>query len=163
MEFLDIVDEKDKAIGRASKKEIYEKKLLHRIVHVLVFNNKGEMALQLRSRYASFCPLHWCTSAGGHVRSGESYEEAALRELKEEIGTAAKIDFAHKDIYTVSGNFKKFLATFKTEFNGSFRINPKEVDRVEFFSLDEVQKMVSSGEKFHPELLFLLRKYFNIS
>ncbi|MDO8741375.1 MAG: NUDIX domain-containing protein [Candidatus Woesearchaeota archaeon] len=162
MEFLDSVNENDEITGRASKKEIYEKQLLHRIVHVLVFNDKGEMALQLRSKCTSFCPLHWCTSAGGHAQSGESYEKAALRELKEEIGTMAKIDFAHKDLYTVTGNFRKFLATFRTVFNGSFKINPVEVEKVEFFSLDKIQKMIKDREKFHPELLFLLRKHFNM-
>lgn len=162
MEFSDIVNENDEAVGKASKKEIYEKQLLHRIVHVMVFNGKGEMALQLRSKNTPFCPLHWCTSAGGHVQSGESYEAAALRELKEEIGAEAKIDFAYKDLYTVSGNFRKFLVTFKTMFDGSFKINPAEVEKAEFFSLDEIQKMANNGEKFHPELLFLLRKHFNI-
>ena len=81
MEFLDVVNENDEVVGKASKKEIYEKSLTHRIVHVFVFNDKGEMVLQVRSKDSPFCPLYWDTAASGHVQSGESYEEAAFKEF----------------------------------------------------------------------------------
>jgi isopentenyldiphosphate isomerase len=45
VEYLDVVDKDDHVIGRASKAEIYRKKLRHRIVHVLVFDRKGRMLL----------------------------------------------------------------------------------------------------------------------
>ncbi len=176
MEFLDIVNENDEIVGKASKKEIYEKLLTHRIVHIFVFNDKGEMTLQVRSKDSPFCPLHWCTAAAGHVRSGESYEEAALRELNEEVGIKAELTFAYKDLYEYTDAYddaninklgirkglKKFLATFKTIHNGPFKINPAEVEEIEFFSLDKVQEMINDGEKFHPELLFILNRHFGI-
>ena len=162
MEFLDVVDENDNVIGKASKKEIYEKLLPHRIVHVLVFNDRDEMCLQLRSKYVSFCPLHWCTAVGGHVQSGETPEQAALREYEEEIGTTSDIVPFSKDLYVHAGVLKKFLITFKTKYNGPFRLNPKVVEKVEFFNLEEIQEMIDNGEKFHPELLFLLEKRFGI-
>jgi isopentenyldiphosphate isomerase len=70
MEFLDVVDKDDHVIGRASKKDVYARKLRHRIVHVVVFDRKGRMLLQLRSRACVFSPSHWATSAAGHVQSG---------------------------------------------------------------------------------------------
>jgi isopentenyldiphosphate isomerase len=97
MEFIDVVNENDEVIDNAPKNEIYEKKLLHRIVHVFVFNDKGELALQLQSLNKKFCPHHWATSATGHVKSGESSEQAAIRELEEEIGIKTKIDLFWKD------------------------------------------------------------------
>jgi isopentenyldiphosphate isomerase len=162
MEFLDVVNERDEVVGKASQDEIYEKKLSHRIVHVLIFNDRGEMALQLRSRNKSFCPKHWTTSVGGHVKSGERYEEAALREVEEEVGIRKRIELAYKDVYHDHRGFEKFLVTFKVMFNGPFKINPEEVEKMEFFSLDEIQDMINNGEKFHPELLFLLKKHFDI-
>ena len=126
MEFLDIVDENDNVIGKASKEEIYRKLLLHRIVHIFIFNNKGEMALQLRSKDKSFCPGYWSTVEGGHVQSGETYEEAVLREFKEELGTKTEIIFAYKDLYNDSMGLQKFLVTFKSVSNGPFKVNPKE-------------------------------------
>jgi len=164
MEFLDIVNEKDEVVGKAPRDEIYNKLLTHRIVHVLIFNKKQEMALQLRAN-VNFCPHHWCTSAGGHVKSGEQPEYAAQRELQEELGVNPKLEFFSKDIYV--DNFrgtglKKILITFKSTYSGPFKINPEEVEKIEFFTLEKIQTMIDSGEKFHPELLFLLRKHFGV-
>jgi isopentenyl-diphosphate delta-isomerase len=165
MEINDIVNDKDEVIGKATCDEIYEKFLNHRIVHILIFNDKGEMALHLRSKYKPFCPNYWCTPAGGRVQSGESYEKAALRELGEELGIRIKIHFAYKDIYIDHKDetaLKMFLATFRADYNGPFKINPAEVKKIGFFSLDKIKEMINKGEKFHPELLFLLKKYFKI-
>lgn len=162
MEFMDVVNEKDEVIGRVLLDEIYDKKLTHRIVHILIFNKKGEMALHFRSSQKSFCPHHWSTPVGGHVMSGESYEEAALRESEEELGIKPKITLLHKDMYEDQRGIKKFLCTFKAFYEGPFKINPMEVEKLEFFCLCKIQQMINSGDKFHPELLFLLRKHFNI-
>lgn len=160
MEILDVVDKNDNVIGNAPKEEIYKKSLCHRIVHILIFNKKGDMALQLRSANVSFCPNHWSTSVGGHVQSGESNEAAALREYEEELGKKTKLEFFSKDFYVGPGSPEKFLITFKTEYDGPFNPDPNAVEKVEFFSMKEIKSMISSGEKMHPELLFLLEKYF---
>ncbi len=164
METLDIVNENDEVVGQASYREIYEKLHAHRIVHILIFNNEGKMALQLRSKTKSFCPQHWSTSVGGHVQAGESYEQAALREMREEIGVETTFDLIAKDSYIdiSRNNFQKFLATFRTIYEGSLNLNPEEVEKFEFFSLKEIQEMIDQGEKFNPELLFLLKKHFGL-
>jgi isopentenyldiphosphate isomerase len=162
MEILDVVNDKDEVVGEALIKDIYEKKLLHRIVHILIFDKKGKMALHLRSKHKSFCPEHWSTPVGGHVQKGETYERAALREFQEELGIKRKVEFAYKDFYSDKLGNKKFLTTFKAVYEGPFKINPEEVEKIEFFSLEKIRGMIQKGEKFHPELLFLLRKHFNI-
>lgn len=160
-ELLDIVDLSDRVIGKAERKEIYQKSLCHRIVHVLIFNDEGKMALQLRSDKVSFCPGHWSTTVGGHVRSGETYEEGARREYEEELGLiSGNLEFLGKDFYDIS-DLNKFLTTFKTTFSGPFKPDAEAVERVDFFTLDEIRDMIKKGDKFHPELLFLLKKYFN--
>ena len=160
---MDVVNEADEVIGQAEHNEVYEKKLAHRICHILIFNDEGKMALQLRSRHKKFCPNHWVTAVGGHVQAGESYEQAALREMKEEVGVQIPVTFLRKDRYDHPVlNIIKFLGTFTAKYNGPFEVNPEEVDTVEFFSLDEIKKMIADGEKFHPELLFLLRNAYGI-
>ena len=159
MEYLDVVDKKDKVIRKASKKEVYEKKLIHRIVHILIFDKKGRMALQLRSK-VFFCPYCWSTAVGGHVKSGESCEKAALREFKEELGVKRKLEFFSKDFYQAKDIPNKFLYTYKAVYEGPFKVNKKAVEKIEFFTMKEIAKMIKNKEKFHPELLFLLKKYF---
>ena len=160
MEYLDIVDKEDKVIGTAPKEEIYVRCLLHRIVHVLIFNDKDELALQLRTKNLNWCPGHWSTTVGGHVQAGETYEQGALREYQEELGTTSNLELFSKDYYSVEGIAPKFIVTFKTVFNGPFHPDADAVERVDFFSIYQLKQMIASGEKFHPELLFLLNKYF---
>ncbi len=160
MEILDIVDINDNVIGTATRDEVYQKLLGHRIVHVLIFNSKNEMALQLRSRNVSFCPNHWSTAVGGHVQSGENYEEAALREYEEELGTTSALQFLNKDLYQIENRPNKFLTTFKTIYNGPFKKDEEAVEKIDYFSLEKIREMIRDGEKFHPELLFILQKHF---
>ncbi len=160
-ESLDHVDESDIVLEALPREEIYGRKLRHRIVHILIFNEKGEMALQLRSRQKSFCPLHWSTAVGGHVQAGESYEQAALREFQEELGTTASLTEAWRDDYYSEGQgIPKKLVTYTTVFEGPFTVAQDEVERVEFFSLDRVREMLEANEKLHPELLFILEKHY---
>ncbi len=132
----------------------------HRIVHVLIFNDEGKMALQLRSPNVSFFPNAWSTTVGGHVQSGESYDQGALREYQEELGAVSLLEPFSKDVYKAEGKPEKFIYAFKTTFNGPFKPDPVDVSKVDFFSLDDIKAMVAKGEMFHPELLFLLEKYF---
>jgi isopentenyldiphosphate isomerase len=160
MEYLNIVNKKDEVIGVASKEDVYKRSLCHRIVHVLIFNDKNEMALQRRSDNVSFCPNHWSTAVGGHVQSKEKNEEAALREYKEELGVSSRLEFFSKDYYEAKGTPNKFLLTFKTIYNGPFYPDKSVVKQVDFFTIKRIREMIKNKEKFHPELLFLLRKYF---
>jgi isopentenyldiphosphate isomerase len=161
MEHLDIINENDEITGSAPRNEIYQKGLLHRIVHILIFNDKGEMALQLRSENVGFCPLHWSTSVGGHVESGETEEKAAFREYEEELGESSNIKLLYKDLYEKDG-LRKMLVTFKAVNNGPFDYDRSDVKDLQFFSLAGIQNMVDNNEKLHPELLFLLAKHFGI-
>lgn len=75
-----VVDENDEVVGTMPISEAHANGTLHRISIVYVENNKGEILIQ--SRVDGFLDH----SAAGHVDPGESYEEAAQRELFEELG-----------------------------------------------------------------------------
>lgn len=160
MEYLDIVDKNDNVIWVAEKKEIYEKYLTHRIVHILIFNDKNEMALQLRSSEVTYCPNYWSTSVGVHVQSWETYEEAAFREYKEELWINISIEKFSKDYYQKIWDTNVFFVTYKSIYNWPFYLDLWAVQKVEFFSIEKIKEMIKNWEKFHPELLFILNKYF---
>src|SRR5579863_6783618 len=85
-DIFDIVNERDEVIGRKPRSEVHARGLLHRAVHVLVFNARNEVFLQKRSMKKDRQPGLWDSSASGHVDTGESYDACAVRELREEIG-----------------------------------------------------------------------------
>ena len=84
-EIFDVVDSNDQVIDQRPRSEVHRLGLLHRAIHLLVFNSKGELFLQKRSMKKDCFPGTWDSSASGHVDSGEDYDICALREHLEEL------------------------------------------------------------------------------
>jgi isopentenyl-diphosphate delta-isomerase len=85
-ELFDVVDADDHVVSQAPRHEVHARKLLHRAIHVLVHDVKGNLFLQRRSLSKDTFPGCWDSSCSGHVDAGEDYETAAWRELGEELG-----------------------------------------------------------------------------
>lgn len=81
-----MVDINDCVIDVKRRGEVHAKGLMHRAVHILVFNSAGQLFLQKRSMNKDENPGQWDSSAAGHVDSGEEYLDCAIRELEEELG-----------------------------------------------------------------------------
>jgi len=86
-EYLDILDELGKSTGKIClKSEAHKKGYYHNTAHVWFFTSEGEILLQQRAVTKKIYPLLWDVSIAGHVDAGETIEQAAVRETKEEIG-----------------------------------------------------------------------------
>lgn len=99
-ELLDILDEFGKYTGNSVlKSEAHKKGLFHATVHIWFYTATGEVLFQKRSATKETFPNYWDVSVAGHVLAGETIEDAALREVKEEIGIAIlKTDLVKIDI-----------------------------------------------------------------
>ena len=87
MEVFPLVNEAGEVIGKATRQECHSgSKLLHPVVHLHIFNQKGDLFLQKRSLSKDIQPGKWDTAVGGHVDYGETIEEALRREVREELG-----------------------------------------------------------------------------
>ena len=162
VEMLDIVDENDVVIGSSAKDDVYAQKLLHRIVHVLVLHpQRPAIYLQKRSATKSFLPNYYCTSAGGHVHSGETHREAATRELQEEIGITNPIEEVDSFIFTGENGHQRFIKVFVTKASDGFSFTDGEVCDGGFFSVCNAKKMIDVGEKIHPQLKACFDRLFN--
>ncbi len=160
-EIFDIVDEQNKVTGQASRQEVHgNPSLIHRVVHVLVFNPKGELFLQKRSRCKDVHPGKWDTSVGGHVDAGESYDDAALREMREELGIQGiKLEFLHT--YLHKNSFEsEFVQSYRCCWDGSIRTDPEEIEEGRFWSLKEISD--SDPLLFTPNFLDELKRFENL-
>lgn len=166
MEMLDIIDDDDRVIGQTTRPEIYARAYPHRVVHVVFQKSTGEIALQKRGANQSFLPGHWGPGVGGHVQAGESCEAAARREAREEVGALlSHLEYLGKYWYHFSTNgtaSKKVVAVFRTPWDDTLAPTSDEGDEIQFLSLGQISDMIRNGEKFMPELLFILEKEFNI-
>lgn len=85
-ELLDIVNEQDEVIGQADRDEVHRIGLLCRLVYVCFYTANGDIIFQKRSLTKKNDPGKLTTAASGHVSSGQSYVNAAIREAFEETG-----------------------------------------------------------------------------
>ena len=86
-EYIDIVDEYGKPLGKSELKSvIHQKGYYHHTAHVWFYTQDGNILLSQRSAKKSICPLMWDVSVAGHIDAGETPKQAAIREIKEEIG-----------------------------------------------------------------------------
>jgi isopentenyl-diphosphate delta-isomerase len=151
-ELLDLVNEADEVIGVVKRGEAnQDPKLLHREVAVIIYDDKGRVLFQQRSKRKLVNPGIWTESCAGHVPKGMSPKVAAHRELKEELGFDTKLEFVEKSLarrpnethltYWFIGKFPRG-AKVETE--------PAEVEQVRFLSERDLEKLVNSGEKYDP-------------
>ena len=151
-EFMDLVNDSNEVIGVATQKEVYDNKLNHRIVHVFVINPEtNEIYFQKRAESKSYLPGYYCTSAGGHVKSGESYYDAAKRELSEELGLDCSIKKIAEIVF-VDNNHKRFIELFTAFAESGFNFKDGEVASGEFLDFEKAFYLISKGEKIHPQL-----------
>ncbi len=158
-EIFDIVDEEDHIIGQATRKQVHgNPDLIHRVVHILVFNSKNEVYLQKRDKNKDVQPGKWDTSVGGHVDKGESYQNAAAREMKEELGiTGAGFDFLYK--YRMQNNYEsEYVSTYHCLWDGDIKTNVEEIEEGRFWQLHEIDAKADSGI-FTPNFLDEIHRY----
>lgn len=121
---------------------------------VLIFNDKRECALQKRAAHDTSYPSHWDFAAAGGIDMGESPNDAAVRELREELGIDAKPVYIGDYVYRDEKAEDK-LSVYRLVHSGPFSPDPNEVEEVHFFSLQAIEDMLQAEEKFHPEFPFL--------
>jgi isopentenyl-diphosphate delta-isomerase type 1 len=162
-EILEVVDKDGKVLGLAKRSEIHgNPSLLHRVVHILVFDGKGRLLLQRRSMSKDVAPGKWDTSVGGHVDPGENILDAARREMKEELGVEeCRLDYLYA--YLFSNRIEsELVSTFFCEYNGGFAFNKDEIEEIAFWDMkkikEQIGKNVFSGHLEKEISLYLKKK-----
>jgi 16S rRNA (adenine1518-N6/adenine1519-N6)-dimethyltransferase len=159
-EIFDVVDEDDQVIGQLPRSVVHAQGLLHRAVHVFVFDAQGALLLQLRSAAKDEYPLCYTSSASGHLGAGESYDEAAPRELEEELGlTGCPLERLHKFPAGPETSLEHTVL-YRTRSDQPLRIDPHEIAEATFHSLEEIAAMrLREPEEFSPCFVTLFEWY----
>jgi 16S rRNA (adenine1518-N6/adenine1519-N6)-dimethyltransferase len=154
-----VVDPNDCVIGAAPRAEVHANNLLHRAVHVLLFNAAGELFLQKRSAAKDRHPLVWDSSAAGHVDAGEDYDVAAIRELEEELGVTTELQRVVK-LPASEQTGQEFIWLYRGRHDGPFRLAPSEIELGEFFPPELVDRWTAARpQEFAPGFLECWRAY----
>lgn len=140
-ELLDIVNDKDEVTGQAMRSTVHQQGLQHRGVHVFLFNEQGEMLIQKRSADRANSPSLLDCSVSEHVKAGESYLEAALRGLKEEMGVAGiEIQLLGKIQMEYGPNDNEISQIYVGKVDPKqVQFDPEEISEIKFMSLDEIK------------------------
>lgn len=90
-ELVDIVDDDDQIIATVTRREMRAQRLRHRCCAVLVMGSDGRLLVHQRAATKDVWPSRWDLAAGGVIQHGEQLEDAARRELGEELGVQATL------------------------------------------------------------------------
>lgn len=165
-EYLDLVNEHDEVIGRKLRSEIYAEGLSNfRVVNAFLVNSEGRLWLPRRSANKRIFPLCLDMSMGGHVESGETYEQAFERELEEELGIDAR-----KTPWKLLGHLTP-QENRVSAFMNVYEIKSDEVpqfnqdDFIEYFWISPVELLerIKKGEKTKEDLPKLVNIFYSPS
>jgi isopentenyldiphosphate isomerase len=145
-EQLEVVNIKGEVIGYAPRAEIHgNPSLIHRVVHVLVFNKKGGLLLQKRPQTKDVAPGKWDTSVGGHVGIGEELHFSSRREMHEELGITG-CEPEHLYSYIHSNSYEtELVTTYRCVYEGGISFNKGEIEEIRFWSFDDIREAMGKN------------------
>ena len=162
-EIFDVVNERDEVVGQNTRREVHRLGLMHRAVHVLVFNVRGEVFLQKRSPQKDIAAGKWDSSASGHLDAGEAYDACAVREVREEIGlslTQPPSRLFQLDACRETG--WEFCWIYRCVSEGPFVLHPDEIETGGWFAPDAVSQWVAEKpDAFASCFVLLWKKYLS--
>lgn len=155
MELLDVLNENGELTGQTmDRKEIHDQGIWHRCVHIWIINSKGELLVQKRASHLDNFGGLWDISAAGHVSAGETTEEAALKELREELGLVIpfsefillkelKVSLPNNKTNGVKNHFDVVYLIKKDLNVEELILQEDEVEKVEFIHWRELKNRIS--------------------
>jgi isopentenyl-diphosphate delta-isomerase type 1 len=160
---LDVVDSQDNVIGVRARGDIHRLGLMHRSVHILLFNSKGELFIQKRSQSKDSNPGLWDSSAAGHLECGESYPDCATRELAEEL--AIEVAAPLQSLFRLPASPRtgmEHCTVYHGIHDGPFQLQPEEIDEGRWVSIAQMDRRVADQDPTLTSILRLIWEKFRL-
>jgi len=171
-EIVKILGEGGNETGKTcSREEIHFKQLWHSVVHIWVVNSRGEVLLQKRAKNKRQYADVWHVSAAGHIVAQETPEEAAIKEVREELGVSIRpeelIKITDRNVSqiipeeNVADKERIHVFLLKRDLNlNDLSLQSEELQKVKFYPLDLLRKDILDPEKSkeylnHPKDYYL--------
>lgn len=162
-----VVDAGNRFVRWEDRKVIHQERLVHRSIHVLVFDSQGRLVIQRRHRDKDTFPHHWDNSVAGHVeesdylagpddRLDEVYRAVAARELEEELGVSAALELVGH-FEPLAGVHYEQIRMFQATSDGPYVIQEEEVEEVRPVTPAEYAALVASGAPVTHALAWFVR------
>ncbi|MBT4124186.1 MAG: NUDIX domain-containing protein [Candidatus Pacebacteria bacterium] len=146
-ELFYLVDEQDKVLGSVSRKKAHQdRSKIHRSIGIVLTNSLNQVLLQKRSEHKDTYPEFWTLSASGHVTYGQTYKQAAEREVEEELGIKTSLEFVSKKLQTYVDEQE-----YSAIFSGVIEEKPSKFDRtevskVEWVDIDKLLEFIKNHD-----------------
>ena len=155
-EMVQIVDQYNRPTQAVPRHVMRQQRLIHRASYIFVFNRAGEIFVQKRTMTKDIFPGYWDLAAGGVMLAGETDEESASRELHEELGVTAELEYLFHH-YHASAINRVWGAVYRCVHEGPFTLQQEEVAFGEFLSIEAIFAR-NSTEPFTPDGLEILAR-----
>ncbi|MFT8391777.1 MAG: NUDIX domain-containing protein [Sporolactobacillus sp.] len=169
METWDIYDKDRRLTGKTMRRgEAFAPGAYHLVVHVCLFNSRGQMLIQQRQPFKEGWPNRWDITVGGSAKVGETSAAAAEREVYEEIGYSLNLNGA-RPILSINfeNGFDDFFFANSEVTVDRLKLQREEVQRVKWVHKAEIMAMIASGlfipyHRSFIDLLFDMNQYAGI-
>ncbi|OIN95346.1 NUDIX hydrolase [candidate division WWE3 bacterium CG06_land_8_20_14_3_00_42_16] len=162
-EYLDLVDRNDRVVGKMLRSHIYAKGLKnYRVVNVFVKNSGGQLWIPKRTAQKKIFPLCLDVGVGGHVTSGQTYEEAFKTEAFEELNLdISQVFYRPLGHLTPKDEVSSFMKVYEIEMNKLPNYNPKDFCGYFWLTPTQVLEKITAGAAAKPDLSKLLKIFYH--
>jgi isopentenyl-diphosphate delta-isomerase len=145
-EQLILVDEGNRAIGRAGKTAVHRAGLLHRAFSIFIVDDRGRIVLQQRNPKKYHSGGLWANSCCGHPRPGERTIAAANRRLGEELGVSCALSFGffarYRSELDNGMHENELVYVYFGRLRAKPRPHPDEIVDVAFLPFDDIRRRI---------------------
>ncbi|MGB0361216.1 MAG: NUDIX hydrolase YfcD [Endozoicomonas sp.] len=138
IESVVIVDDHNFVIGVVPREKMRKEALCHRATYVFVFNREGKLYVQKRTLTKDIYPGYFNPATGGVVTEGESYDQAAYRELTEELGIEGVQINPHFHFFFHNEDCQVWGRVYTCYYDGPLVLQEEEVTNVVMEAPEEI-------------------------